>query len=162
MFAISSRCWCALALASTLATAVACHSDATSPAGPTVAAVAGAYTLSSVSGQPLPTAVVGTSTIVKVSQATRTLRSDGTCSDTGSFQTYWGHGPPGPDAFTGTAMTCTWTLSGRTVTVHVVSNNLPYGGYAETTTATYADDGTLTETSADENGLYLYPRVYHR
>ncbi len=142
--------------------AAACGST-TDPVGLSVAAVAGAYALTSVAGDAMPAAVTGTSTITVALQVTRRLNPDGTCRDSGTFATYWGHGPPGPDTTSGTVMTCTWTVSGRTITFRTSGEWLPYSGYDATTTATVAADGTLTERSTSPvNGFYLYPRIYRR
>ena len=146
-------------LLTALASAAACSSS--DPTGPGMGAVAGTYALRSVGGAALPAAVVATSVVTSAQTVTRTLNADGTCQETGAYvSTTRGGTAPTTLAFTGT-MTCRWSLNGRTVTFEVTGADDPTR-YAGVTTATYADDGTLTEAGGSPNGQHVYPRVYGR
>jgi hypothetical protein len=138
------------------ASLVACGADATAPAAPTVASVAGVYALRDVGGQPLPAVVQATSSTVRVLSASRTLRADGTCDYTGSYrgEDRIGRLPASDYTLSGT---CTWALAGDVVTFRYRSDYVPTGG---TGAATVEDGGALAEAST--YAPYIGPLRYVR
>ena len=134
----------------------ACGSGATEP---TPDQIVGTYALQSVAGRPLPTNITGTSTIIVVSRATRTVRADGTCEDVQDRTTSYGPYPP----TTGERrVACRWALRGSTVTFEFAVD--AGNSYAQpVTTAAVGRDGALTETTSDPNSAGgFYPRVWTR
>lgn len=142
-----------------LVLASGCGSGATSPAEPTREQLAGTYTLRSVAGRALPAAITGTSTMIVVERATRTLRADGTCEDVQRRTT--SHGPIEPATTADRTVACTWTVQGRALTFRLA---VVPGIYEQaTTTATIARDGSLVETSGTPDSPYgYYPRGWAR